>query len=150
MSGVPVAIIRTRAAASLAALEGWTESNHPPDRFGRDSRPLQHRCFAAAVPTTSVDDPRHRRAVGAGAMANTTLSIRWSWNLRVEAVVADTTAALEAQALLVSTLLGTIVRDGLSSVTLTSATNSSTTEGTYLVGELTFRIYHRLPLVLAP
>jgi hypothetical protein len=146
MSGVSVATIRSRVAAALDTIEGWTESRHPPDRFGRDTSQLSHRCFAVAVPTTTADERRQRRS--RGVVSSTTVDVHWSWRLRVDAVVPDTTEGLEAEELLTDAIFDVVNRDQITSITLTSADRSSTDEGTYLVGRVRVRVVHRLPLIL--
>ena len=53
MSTPTVTQIRQRIATALGTLDGWTESRHPPDRFGRDTQSQMHRGYAVALPETT-------------------------------------------------------------------------------------------------
>ncbi len=145
MSQPTVTQIRQRIAAAIATIEGWTESRHPADRLGKDTKSQAHQAFAVSLPDTTTKDPGHKTAHG--VYCKTQVQVRWSYQLRDDAVVSDTDAALTAETALVAAIFTQTDGTGISSLTVDTRRRASTPEGTHLVGEIRLTVAHFLALV---
>lgn len=144
MSTLTVATLRTRVADALAALDGWTESRHPPGRFGRDPNVLLHKSFAVDVEDTGVHPQDGRQKRSEGALVITQVAVRWAHRLRGDAAVADIGTALGVEAAAVVAVLGVSKAD----VHITySGALRDTGQEEWLIGTIRFRALHRLTLV---
>lgn len=140
--------LHDRIVAQLGDLEGWNKSRVGHDLFGRDARELAHHAWAVAVPKsvpTSV--PERQRARGQettrATVATSTLSIRWSRQLRAADRDGDLASGYDDELVLVDAVLDLDIARDLG-IRWTGAERVEVPG--YLVGRLTFEVLHRMPL----
>lgn len=118
-----------------------------PDNFGRDADSIAHKAFA--VHPTSTDDLRaYRGRPAEGLLVETTLEVRYSWRLKPLGGMSDSyDDALDGEQSIVNCLMAYDTAWPQSyKVQLMTATRESNTIGEWVIGVLTFRIVHTLPL----
>lgn len=103
--------LRNRIREGLTEILGpqhWTESRYPPELFGQDTREQRHLGFSVGVPSTvpgALDrQSTHGGAGLRGAVAETTVAVRWGYRLRAVGTTDDYDGALEAELALTGAL----------------------------------------------
>ena len=146
MASRTVRQLREDVTARILALSGWKESRVAPDNFGRDADTIAHKAFA--VHPTSTDDMRaYRGRPAEGLLVETTLDVRYSWQLRPKGMSDSYDDALDGEQAIINALM---VYDATwpssYKVQVVRAARESNTIGEWVVGVVTFRIVHTLPL----
>ena len=106
MATLSAALVRSRVAAPVAALTGWTLSRYVYDLFGADARSIAHKNFVAGVVSTAPKGGRQR--LTEGAYVESLAVLRYSYRIRTDAQVSDYDAALDAQGALIAAVMGSI------------------------------------------
>ncbi len=150
MAVIAVSALRQRLAAAVEALTSpspWRESRWNADDFPADPGTYSHLAFAVAVPITRyssiMESYRHKRGAE-GGLVDTEFSIRWLFRIRADRQVADTDAALDAEAVLIKAIAGTSLVDA--HIGQTQARRRFVGDGTWLLGELSVIATHRLAI----
>ena len=146
MASRTVRQLREDVTARILALSGWKESRVAPDNFGRDADTIAHKAFS--VHPTSTDDMRaYRGRPAEGLLVETTLDVRYSWQLRPKGMSDSYDDALDGEQAIINALM---VYDATwpssYKVQVVRAARESNTIGEWVVGVVTFRIVHTLPL----
>lgn len=146
MASKTVRQLREDVTARILTLTGWRESLVAPDAFGRDSDSIAHKAFT--VHPTSTDDLRaYRGRPSEGLLVETTVEVRYSWQLKPRAMSDSYDDALDGEQAIINKLM---VYDATwpssYKVQVLSATRESSNIGEWVVGVVTFRIVHTLPL----
>lgn len=146
MASKTVRQLREDVTARILTLTGWKESRVAPDNFGRDADSIAHRAFA--VHPTSTDDLRaYRGRPAEGLLVETTLEVRYSWRLAPKGMSDSYDDALDGEAAVVNVLMAYDATWPSSyKVQLISTTRETSVLGEWVVGVITFRIVHTLPL----
>jgi hypothetical protein len=146
MASKTVRQLREDVTARILTLTGWKESRVAPDNFGRDADSIAHKAFA--VHPTSTDDLRaYRGRPAEGLLVETTLEVRYSWRLAPKGMSDSYDDALDGEAAVVNVLMAYDSTWPLSyKVQLISTTRETSVLGEWVVGVITFRIVHTLPL----
>src|SRR5687768_17262245 len=92
------------AIRSTIGADGWTESRQVRDLFPSDPRALAHHAFAVTVPST-VPIARDRQRRDEGAVATSTIILRWAHKLGPQTQVDDYDAALDAEGVVLAAAL---------------------------------------------
>ena len=135
--------VRQRVSESIQTLEGWRESTHAPDLFGRDPDRVTHHVFAVALPTTAVHSQEGRQRLSEGALVVSEVVVTWAHRLRGDAINTDMDEALDAEGQLIRVVLGGTRTD--LHLVLTDSRRTTATEG-WLIGTTRFRAVHRMAL----
>lgn len=143
MAALTVAQIRTRVAAGVAALTGWTQSRFPPGRFGADTDQLLPLSFAVEIAATDLHPTPGRQTPALGCSAESVVVVAWAYRLRGDAPVTDLDAATTAEAAMLAAVVGVSQAD--LHLTFQGAERDTTTEG-WLLGQARFRALHRFAL----
>jgi hypothetical protein len=146
MASKTVRQLREDVTARILTLTGWKESRVAPDNFGRDADSIAHKAFA--VHPTSTDDLRaYRGRPAEGLLVETTLEVRYSWRLAPKGMSDSYDDALDGEQSVINKLM---VFDptwpSSYKVQLISTTRETSVLGEWVVGVITFRIVHTLPL----
>lgn len=111
-------VVRQRVAAAISGTLGstWRQAVIVEDDLV-EGRSTRHKTFDVSVPESTFVDPRRRARGGAteaepGIRTDTTVVVRWFWNLRPDGHAADYDAALEIEPDVVAAVLG-VDADGL-------------------------------------
>jgi hypothetical protein len=146
MASKTVRQLREDVTARILTLTGWKESRVAPDNFGRDADSIAHKAFA--VHPTSTDDLRaYRGRPAEGLLVETTLEVRYSWRLAPKGMSDSYDDALDGEAAVVNVLMAYDATWPSSyKVQLISTTRETSVLGEWVVGVITFRIVHTLPL----
>jgi len=146
MASKTVRQLREDVTARILTLTGWKESRVAPDNFGRDSDSIAHRAFAVH-PTLTEDLRAYRGRPAEGLLVETTLEVRYSWRLAPKGMSDSYDDALDGEQSVVNKLM---VYDATwpssYKVQLISTTRETSVLGEWVVGVITFRIVHTLPL----
>lgn len=147
MAGVSVSSIRQLVATALAtelSASDWRESDDPYDLFGfgGDGEGRGHLGYAVGVPlTTALND---RQPLDEGAYSDTSLRIKWAYNLSVHDQIVAYDQALDAERAILAAVMTVRRSTGLSLV-FGSAIRTVDAEG-WMMGEISLRALHNLPL----
>lgn len=146
MASKTVRQLREDVTARILTLTGWKESRVAPDNFGRDADSIAHKAFA--VHPTSTDDLRaYRGRPAEGLLVETTLEVRYSWRLAPKGMTDSYDDALDGEQAVINKLM---VYDATwpssYKVQVVSTTRETSVLGEWVVGVITFRIVHTLPL----
>lgn len=146
MASKTVRQLREDVTARILTLTGWKESRVAPDNFGRDADSIAHRAFAV-LPTSTDDLRAYRGRPAEGLLVETTLEVRYSWRLAPKGMSDSYDDALDGEQSVVNKLM---VYDATwpssYKVQLISTTRETSVLGEWVVGVITFRIVHTLPL----
>jgi hypothetical protein len=146
MASKTVRQLREDVTARILTLTGWKESRVAPDNFGRDADSIAHKAFA--VNPISTDDLRaYRGRPAEGLLVETTLEVRYSWRLAPKGMSDSYDDALDGEQSVINKLM---VYDATwpssYKVQVVSTTRETSVLGEWVVGVITFRIVHTLPL----
>lgn len=141
---IAVSEIRSRVAASLEGLSGWTESRWAPGLYGRDTDHLMHHSFCIEVESTSIHPRTAKQRISQGALVNTTVTVQWAHRIRQDAQVSDYGLALDAEAAAIVAVMG-VSREDLH-IRLQDTRRRTTDEG-WMLGTMRFFATHHLALV---
>lgn len=146
MASKTVRQLREDVTARILTLTGWKESRVAPDNFGRDADSIAHKAFA--VHPTSTDDLRaYRGRPAEGLLVETTLEVRYSWRLAPKGMSDSYDDALDGEQSVINKLM---VFDPTwpqsYKAQVISTTRETSVLGEWVVGVITFRIVHTLPL----
>jgi hypothetical protein len=146
MASKTVRQLREDVTSRILTLTGWKESRVAPDNFGRDADSIAHKAFA--VHPTSTDDLRaYRGRPAEGLLVETTLEVRYSWRLAPKGMSDSYDDALDGEQSVINKLM---VYDATwpssYKVQVISTTRETSVLGEWVIGVITFRIVHTLPL----
>jgi hypothetical protein len=145
--------VRQMVEAAILAVLGPDTATPIPSRLsslaweafpGADLRDAEACSFAVGLPG-SVALPGRQRGQAGGQPTTSQLGVRWSWSVAADRHVADYDAGLDREALLVRAVTGTPFV-GFPRPRFVSATRSLRGDGTLLVGDLLFAVFHTYPL----
>jgi len=146
MASKTVRQLREDVTARILTLTGWKESRVAPDNFGRDADSIAHRAFAV-LPTSTDDLRAYRGRPAEGLLVETTLEVRYSWRLAPKGMSDSYDDALDGEQSVINKLM---VFDptwpSSYKVQVVSTTRETSVLGEWVVGVITFRIVHTLPL----
>lgn len=150
MSAISVATVRSRIAAALSALTGWTESRYPPSMFrmatGGGAGQIHHTFSvepAGTAPAPAMAGQRQR--LSEGVRTDTSISVHFAHRLRADAATADYDSAWDAIELVLVTVMG-ISLTNLHIALERVLTPMISPSGEYFIAELRFIAAHRLAL----
>jgi hypothetical protein len=146
MASKTVRQLREDVTMRLLQLTGWKESRVAPDNFGRDADSIAHKAFAVH-PTQTEDLRAYRGRPAEGILVETTLDVRYSWRLAPKGMSDSYDDALDGEQAVVNKLM---VYDATwpssYKVQVVRTSRETNTIGEWVVGVVTFRIVHTLPL----
>lgn len=144
-----VATARQRIAASLEALNGWSESRWTGTTWPAQETREAHLRFAVVPGDTvyqaSIESARGRRPDDVGSLVTTTFRVLWVYRLRADAAVADTDLMLAAEDTAVEAILATSRAGGLRLAIVRRSRNTAG-DGTYSLGEIEVAALHQVPI----
>lgn len=146
MASKTVRQLREDVTTRLLTLSGWKESRVSPDNFGRDADSLAHKCFA--VHPIKTDDLRqYRGRPTEGVLVETELEVKYSWRMAPKAMSDSYDDALDGEQSAINVLM---VYDtnwpGSYKFQFVSSQREANDAGEWVIGVLTFRVVHTLPL----
>jgi hypothetical protein len=122
---------------------GWREGTGVWDTFGDgegDNR--LHKGYAVGCPSTAARPGRQRRALG--ALAETTVSVRWAYNLAAKDQTGSYDTALDAERQIIAAITLPPSTNSLRPI-LVSSSRDVDDQG-WMVGEITWLVVHMLPI----
>jgi len=135
--------VATAIATALGA-SGWRESDDVFDHFGRggDGEGRGHMSYAVGIPASTALKDRQRKSEG--ALSDTTVKVRWAWGVAALDKIASQDDGLDAGQDVLNAV-ETIQATEEFGLIYVSSTQTVDEEG-WLIGEITFRAIHHLPL----
>lgn len=135
--------IRKGIATKIEEINGFKESRHTPDYFGRTEDTVAHRAFSVGVSSSSAMEERQRRAVG--VYISTPMIVIFSYRLRpLDIYPTDYDASLDAEEEVINKVLETYPSDNQFSLRYVSSERSVTDSQEYIIISLTFNILHTI------
>lgn len=142
MATLSVSDIRRRIADDLIA-NGWKASRtHGASYPGQETAKMAAKSFAIYCPSTTLDSPLESRRGALGGRCTSEVRVRWLWSLKAAVQVEDGDAALDAENELIHTLLAVSQID--CHISVSSCSRSIVGDGTYLLGEISLEVIHRI------
>lgn len=146
MAAVDVSTLRTRIAAAVSALSGFTEGKQPYTAFLRDPGTVAHKRFAVGAITTTPAQERQRATDGTPVQS--VFRIAFYFRLRPKDQIADYGAALTAEHDVIKACLaqnGTLLAN--CQIVFNSVSRREVdTAGEWYTGEVEIRALHLLAL----
>lgn len=144
-----VSAIRQRVAAAIASALGtigdtsWQEASDPYDQFGAGDGDRLHRSYAVGVPATSTLG-NDRQVLARGVPCETTVRIRWAFNLSALDQVVSYDAGLDAEQLVLVAVMA--IHQGMDLHLMYASSSRSVDDQGWMMGDITVRAIHALPL----
>jgi hypothetical protein len=138
--------VETALVAALGALVPvGRKSSTTYDRFPMgDALDRTSHSFAVGLPRSASLPVRQLQAAGQ-IPTESSLGVRWTWLVKVDDQVASYDAALDRELVIVNAVLDTVGNRGPAPVWL-SADRKIIGDGTFLLGELLFTVFHGYPV----
>lgn len=138
--------LREDVTARVATLTGWRESRVVPDEFGRDADSIAHKAFVV-LPRTTTDLRQYRGRPAEGTLVETAVDVRYSWRLAPKEISDSYDDALDGEKALINVLMVYSASwPGEYKVQLNTFTRKASAAGEWVIGTVSFRIVHTLPL----
>ena len=150
MSAIAVSAVRSRIAAAIALLSGWTESRYPAPLFrlatGGGAGQIHH-TFAVQPAGTSPEPAMagQRQRLSEGVRTGTTIAVHFAHRLRADAAISDIDSAWDAVELIIRTVMGVSLTN-LHIAIDRVLTPTISPSGEYFLAELRFIAAHRIAL----
>lgn len=147
MGVVDLSEVRRKVASAIAGqleADGWRESDDPCDIFGAagDGEGRGHQSYAVGTPKTVALKDRQRR--DKGVLSDTTVRVRWAYNLSALDQLASYDDALDAARRLRAAVMS-VQQDEDFGLIYVSSDQAADAQG-WMLGEQTYRAIHHLPL----
>lgn len=146
MASKTVRQLREDVTARILTLSGWRESRVAPDLFGADSDSIAHKAFAV-LPGDSEDLRLYRGRPAEGTLVETPLTVHYSWRLAPKDIANSYDDALDGEQAVINKLMAyDATWPGSYKVQFITTTRATNEAGEWVIGVITFRIVHTLPL----
>lgn len=142
-------MVRTAISSALGAA-GWRESRHPYELMTlssfADGRQIEHLAYAVAVTATQFSREMRQRGQ-TSTLATSTVGVRFGHRLRADSPPGsgDVDAAYDAQDAIVAAIRGMVEAQGQQG-RISSASNTVSSDGQTILGEIVVEIVHHYPL----
>ena len=146
MAAKTVRQLREDVTTRVLTLTGWRESRVLPESFGRDADSIAHKAFVVH-PVATKDLRQYRGKPAEGALVETDLQIRFSWRIAPKDMSNSYDDSLDGAQAVINNLM-TYDTNWPSSykVQVIETSQAATDTGEWVIGVVTFRIVHTLPL----
>jgi len=138
--------IRQAIAEKIAALEGFKESKHTPDFFGRTENTVAHLAFTVSMASSSAMDERQRSSVG--QYISTPVQVVFSYRLRpLDIYPTDYDLAMDKEEAIIAACLGAYtVPKNKFTLRYVSSTREVTDSQEYMLIYIDFTTLHTINL----
>jgi hypothetical protein len=138
--------LREDVTTRVLTLTGWRESRVLPESFGRDADSIAHKAFVVH-PVATKDLRQYRGKPAEGTLVETDLQIRFSWRIAPKDMSNSYDDSLDGAQAVINNLM-TYDTNWPSSykVQVLETSQAATDTGEWVIGVVTFRIVHTLPL----
>lgn len=146
MALIDSSTLRDRVRTAVDAVAGTSESRFHPDLFAHDVDQLIHKSFAVDLTENQAETTDGRQYAAAGAYSGSILRVQVAYRIRGDATNTDISAAYDFEKLVRAAVYG-ISRASINM--RYQATQRRIVEGVqspWQLSEITFRIFHHLPL----
>ena len=146
MAAKTVRQLREDVTTRILTLSGWRESRVLPESFGRDADSIAHKAFIVHAVTTK-DLRQYRGKPAEGTLVETDLQIRFSWRMAPKDMSNSYDDSLDgAQAVIQLLMVYDATWPSSYKVQVIETSQAATDTGEWVIGVVTFRIVHTLPL----
>ena len=146
MAAKTVRQLREDVTTRILTLSGWRESRVLPETFGRDADSIAHKAFVVH-PVTTKDLRQYRGKPAEGTLVETDLEVRFSWRMVPKDMSTSYDDSLDGAQAVINNLM-TYDANWPSSykVQVLETSQAATDTGEWVIGVVSFRIVHTLPL----
>ena len=146
MAAKTVRQLREDVTTRMLTLSGWRESRVLPESFGRDADSIAHKAFIVHAVTTK-DLRQYRGKPAEGTLVETDLQIRFSWRMAPKDMSNSYDDSLDgAQAVINLLMVYDANWPSSYKVQVLETSQAATDTGEWVIGVVSFRIVHTLPL----
>ena len=146
MAAKTVRQLREDVTTRMLTLSGWRESRVLPESFGRDADSIAHKAFTVHAVTTK-DLRQYRGKPAEGTLVETDLQIRFSWRIAPKDMSNSYDDSLDgAQAVINLLMVYDATWPSSYKVQVLETSQAATDTGEWVIGVVSFRIVHTLPL----
>ena len=146
MAAKTVRQLREDVTTRVLTLTGWRESRVLPESFGRDADSIASKAFVVH-PVATRDLRQYRGKPAEGTLVETDLQIRFSWRIAPKDMSNSYDDSLDgAQAVINVLMVYDATWPSSYKVQLIETSQAATDTGEWVIGVVTFRIVHTLPL----
>jgi hypothetical protein len=146
MAAKSVRQLREDVTTRMLTLSGWRESRVLPESFGRDADSIAHKAFVVH-PLATKDLRQYRGKPAEGTLVETDLQIRYSWRMAPKDMSNSYDDSLDGAQAVVNLLMVYDANWPSSyKVQVLETSQAATDTGEWVIGVVTFRIVHTLPL----
>lgn len=138
--------VRQAFAEKIAALDGFKESKHTPDFFGRTENTVAHLAFTVSMASSSAMDERQRSAVG--QYISTPVQVVFSYRLRpLDIYPTDYDLAMDTEEAIIAACLDAYTSPkNLFTVRYVGSTREVTESQEYMIIYIDFTTLHTINL----
>ena len=146
MAAKTVRQLREDVTTRILTLSGWRESRVLPETFGRDADSIAHKAFVVH-PVATKDLRQYRGKPAEGTLVETDLEVRFSWRMVPKDMSTSYDDSLDGAQAVINNLM-TYDANWPSSykVQVIETSQAATDTGEWVIGVVSFRIVHTLPL----
>ena len=146
MASKTVRQLREDVTTRILTLSGWRESRVLPETFGRDADSIAHKAFVVH-PVATKDLRQYRGKPAEGTLVETDLEVRYSWRMVPKDMSTSYDDSLDGAQAVINNLM-TYDANWPSSykVQVIETSQAATDTGEWVIGVVSFRIVHTLPL----
>ena len=146
MAAKTVRQLREDVTTRMLTLSGWRESRVLPESFGRDADSIAHKAFTVHAVTTK-DLRQYRGKPAEGTLVETDLEVRFSWRMVPKDMSTSYDDSLDGAQAVINNLM-TYDANWPSSykVQVLETSQAATETGEWVIGVVSFRVVHTLPL----
>ena len=146
MAAKTVRQLREDVTTRILTLSGWRESRVLPETFGRDADSIAHKAFVVH-PVATKDLRQYRGKPAEGTLVETDLEVRFSWRMVPKDMSTSYDDSLDgAQAVINNLMTYDANWPGSYKVQVLETSQAATDTGEWVIGVVTFRVVHTLPL----
>ena len=146
MAAKTVRQLREDVTTRILTLTGWRESRVLPETFGRDADSIAHKAFVVH-PVATKDLRQYRGKPAEGTLVETDLEVRYSWRMVPKDMSTSYDDSLDgAQAVINNLMTYDANWPGSYKVQVIETSQAATDTGEWVIGVVSFRIVHTLPL----
>jgi hypothetical protein len=135
--------LRQSIASKVSELDGFQESTHSPDYFGRTQNTVAHLGFTVGVSSSTAMDERQRRTVG--VYLNTPVTVTFAHRLRpLDVYPIDYDNSLDKEVDVINKVLEVYTTDNQFTIRYLASTREVTDSQEYCIITLDFQALHTI------
>ena len=141
--GIKFSQVRSEVAAKVALVDGFQETKHSPDFFGRTENTVAHKAFGVRLAASTAMEERQRRSVG--VYVSTPIQVIFSYRLRpLDIYPTDYDLAMDTEEGVIARVLESYATNNQFTIRYEGSTREVTESQEYVIITLEFTALHTI------